>query len=296
MKPIIKWVGGKTRFLKYINQEIDKINFNNYFEPFFGSGAVFFSMFPNEQRKKYFINDHNKNLMDFYEWIKDGNPEQIHDSLHSYFGKFELMSEEQKREAYNKARNDYNNYLLLGDEKDNDIKSFLFFVLNKTSFNGIYRVNGNGQYNVPVGRHNTYKYPSLEEVKSAQETLKKCLITHGDWWEILKNVMENDLVYLDPPYYPDASSNFIGYTDPLFGITQHDDLINRVEDIVLNKGASVIISNSASEEFRQKLEKKFKNKKKISYSWQKIQTNRSVNPLSEEKERFVETLYIIRRK
>lgn len=297
MKPIIKWVGGKARFLKIINEKINEFNFENYYEPFFGSGAVFFSLFPNDVKRDYYISDANVDLMDFYNWVKKEKPEIIYSALSDYLKSFQNMSEEEKRNQYSLMKDHYNKLAKkCSTKKEKEEKSKLFFIINKTSFNGIYRVNSNGYYNVPVGRYKTYCYPKLDQLKSMKEILKNTKIKSGDWWEILDTVSENDLIYLDPPYYPDFTSKFIGYTDPRFGEEEHIKLINKVKEYVVNKKANVIISNSNSQVFKELLFEKFKKYNEIiNVEYIEIQTKRSLNPRAEEKERFKEALYIIRR-
>lgn len=296
MKPIIKWVGGKTRFLKIINEKINEFNFKNYYEPFFGSGAVFFSLFPNDVKRNYYINDANEDLMDFYNWIKKEKPEIIYNALSDYLELFQDMSEKEKRSQYSLMKDRYNELSKYGSTKEEkEEKSKLFFIINKTSFNGIYRVNSNGYYNVPVGRHKTYNYPELDELKSMKGILKNTKIKSNDWWKILNSVNEDDLIYLDPPYYPDDTSKFIGYTDPRFGEEEHIELINKVKEYVVNKKANVIISNSNSQTFKELLFENFEKYTEIDVEYIEIQTRRSLNPKAEKKERFKEALYIIRR-
>lgn len=296
MKPIIKWLGGKTRFLKFINQELKDMDFNNYFEPFFGSGAVFFSLFPNESNREYFINDYNEHLIDFYKWIRDEKSERVHNLISNQLNKFKGLEESEKRSSYLSMKDSYNELSFKNSKKHIWEKSLLFFLINKTSFNGIYRVNSSGVFNVPVGRHKTYAYPTIEELKEVKRVLNLAHINSGEWWEQLSEVKKNDLVYLDPPYYPHETSKFIGYTDPAFGVGDHKDLIKRVKKLVVSKKANVIISNSNSSEFKKLLHYEFDGEKEIEIRYIEIPTRRSINPLAEDKDRFKESLYIIRRK
>ncbi len=291
MKTLVKWVGGKTRFLKYISEEIKSVKFRNYFEPFAGSAAVFLDIYENDKNHKYFINDLNKNLIDFYMWIKNDDPTRIKNTLDKRISGYIKLSEEQKSNKYYKWREEFNNLILKENLNKKEIleKASLFFIINKTSFNGIYRVNGSGGFNVPKGKYKTHYVPTIEQITEVKKAFCNTEITSMNWVESVKGASSGDIVYLDPPYYPDETSKFIGYTDPAFGVKEHTELVKEAKKLN-DKGATIIISNSNSEQFRKLLNNEFQIKiKEI-----KIPTKRSINPLANDKEKFIEVLYIIK--
>ncbi len=294
MKPIIKWVGGKSRFVKSILPKINELEFNNYYEPFLGSASIFLSVFEKGKKRKYYLRDYNQNLIDFYKWIKDTEAGRIYDLLSEKINHYEDLSEEDRSELYYIARQEFNNLQLKEKKltkKEQETKSVLFFFINKTGFNGIYRVNSVGGFNVPKGRHSSHYYPDLKEIQEIKIALEAAEIEQGDWKIGLENVSKNDLVYLDPPYYPDETSKFIGYTDPAFGVEEHKELVRIVKKMVNQNGAIVFISNSASEEFRRLLKENFTMEQ---FYEEDIRTKRSINPLALDKERFIEKLYILK--
>jgi DNA adenine methylase len=271
MIPILKWVGGKRRFTKLIIDEID-FEYGTYIEPFFGSGALFFELMP----KKSIISDLNRDLTEFYEYLRDV-PEELFNEINKIINKNELYYE--LRTAYNENKFD-------GLEK-----AAVFFYLNKQGFNGIYRVNSNGHFNVPKGSVTTPFVPNIDFFHQYSQVLKKTKIYNSDFLKILKKAKKGDLVYLDPPYYPDESSRFVGYTDPRFGEEEHNNMINACYEL-WKSGVNIIISNSNSRNFYKLIENKFGkiNFRKVSYD-----TNRSINPNSTNKNKFVECLYIMKR-
>ncbi|ATZ18982.1 restriction endonuclease subunit M [Williamsoniiplasma somnilux] len=276
MKPLIKWVGGKRRFIKYIEEEIPD-NINNYFEPFAGSAALYFHL----KIKNSNINDLNTSLIDFYKTVRD-NPEKLLDEINKTF------NNSNPQQHYYDLRMQYN------EEKkhlDKIRRSALFFYLNKVGFNGIYRVNLQGNFNVPIGKSKTYFIPTKNDFNEASKLLKSTKLTSKDYKEIVRKAGFNDLIYLDPPYYPDDSSKFVGYTEPSFGKKQHEELIEECYK-AWKKGCTILISNSNSLEFREKINYRFGE----SVICKNIFTKRSINPNSIDKKRFVENLYIIKQR
>ena len=270
MKPIIKWVGGKRRFLKLIKEHIAIEEINNYYEPFAGSAALFFDLEHNGS----YINDLNFDLINFYSWLKE-EPTLLHNAITEMFDDYNFEGRDyyEIRERFN-GRTDGRTSLRHAAD---------FFFLNKAGFNGIYRVNLSGKFNVPQGSTREPFIPLLAEFVAASYLLENATLSSTDYLTVIQDAVEGDLVYLDPPYYPDDSSRFTGYTDPKFGTEQHQELAN-IANVLVNRGVRVIISNSASHEFQEKLGDNFN---RID-----IPTRRSINPTALNKERFMETLYV----
>ena len=227
-KPFIKWAGGKTQLLPEILSRLPK-SYNNYFEPFLGGGAVFFALNP----KKAFLSDLSKDLITTYKVIKN-DYEALANELSNY---------EYNEEFYYKLRaqdRDKENY-----EKLSNLKvAARFIYLNKTCFNGLYRVNSKGEFNVPFGK---YKNPSLfkiENLKACSNALESTELNTASYLETLKEIKKDDLVYLDPPYSPlNKTSSFTSYTKDGFNNDKQKEL--RDFCIEVDKiGAKFILSNS----------------------------------------------------
>jgi len=207
-QPFIKWVGGKRGLLKQILPFIPN-EFENYFEPFLGGGALFFELYSNGllKNKKIYLSDINSELINTYNIVKS-SPNRLISNL-------EIYKKEHSKEFYYKIREldrqkDYN---LLSDLD----KATRFIYLNKTCFNGLYRVNKKGYFNTPIG---SYKNPNIVDIDTillASEALENSIISNQPFNMILETTAKNDFVYFDPPYYPlNSSSNFTSYDSSIF--------------------------------------------------------------------------------
>ena len=234
LKPVLKWVGGKRQLLDAIMPYIDK-DCSTYVEPFIGGGAVLFGLKP----KKAIINDYNEELVNVYNTIKD-NPEELLEILRVHEEKNKTIGADYFYEIRGIDRTDE-------FEKLNNIeRAARIIYLNKTCFNGLYRVNAAGQFNTPYGK---YKNPDIanETTINAMSTYlntNKIKILQGDYKQALKGLRKGAFVYLDPPYMPISSSSaFTGYTDGGFTYAQQEEL--RDECIKLHKkGIRFVQSNS----------------------------------------------------
>lgn len=223
-KPFLKWAGGKTQLLDEIHKKIPK-KFNNYIEPFIGGGAVFFSLTPSTG----VISDSNPQLINAYKTVRD-EPLRLIECLKTYIN---------EEEYYYKIRK-------LKYEKLNSIEAAARTIyLNRTCFNGLYRVNKKGEFNVPFGK---YKNPNITQegaILSASKVLQNVKIICADYKEVLaKNAKKGDLIFLDPPYLPISEySDFQRYTKEQFYEEDHNDLFNEI--MRLHKlGCHVILTNS----------------------------------------------------
>lgn len=226
--PFIKWVGGKRQLMKEIKQYLPK-EFNQYFEPFIGGGAVFFEL----KRENSFINDYNPELTNLYEVIKT-NPKALIRDLKKHINTEEYY--------YALRALDRNPVVFKSLSKVERASRFIF--LNKTGFNGLYRVNSKGQNNVPYGKNPNARIVDEENILACSTALKKTIITTGDFEKIKPHIKKGDLVYLDPPYVPvNATSSFTGYTDQGF----KEDMQIRLKefcDYIDSIGAFFMLSNS----------------------------------------------------
>lgn len=216
-KPFLKWAGGKTQLLNAIVKALPKDIYNNkftYIEPFVGSGAVLFWMlnnFPNLQ--KAVINDINEDLINTYKTIASRPKELIsilqilQNEYHGLEGNIEA-----KKEYYYSKRALYNTR-----KEEQIVQAALFIFLNRTCFNGLYRVNRKNEFNVPIG---SYKRPTIcdeENIMAVSQALQKVEILCGDYEETLQYADSNTLFYFDPPYKPlSETSSFNAYAKDEF--------------------------------------------------------------------------------
>ena len=229
-RPIVKWVGGKRHLLPELLRNIPE-NYNRYFEPFLGGGALFFALRPGDAC----ISDGNKELINSYRVVKDHVHELIED----------LKRHRNSEEYFLKIRNidRDESYGHLSDVQ----RASRFLYLNKTCFNGLYRVNSLGQFNVPFGHYKNPRIVDAENLISCSLLLRNAEIRHADFSEILKHVRRGDFVYFDPPYVPlSDTSNFTSYTKDGFDRDMQCKLA-RVCDTLHTMGVRFLLSNSDTE-------------------------------------------------
>jgi len=233
LQPFTKWTGGKRQLLPVIKSLMPD-DYNNYFEPFIGGGAVFFDLIP----KKATINDFNSELINCYRQIKD-NPEKL----------IELLTEHQKKnskEYYLELRSADRDGRI-NDMTDTERAARIMYML-RVDFNGLYRVNSKNQFNVPYGRYKNPKIVDSELILSISSYLNNndIRILNGDFEEAIKNVQAGDFVYFDPPYIPlSETSAFTSYTHEGFSYEEQVRLRN-VFKRLNEKGVYVMLSNSSS--------------------------------------------------
>jgi DNA adenine methylase len=237
-EPFLKWAGGKAQLLKQF-EELDLFpnqkRYDRYFEPFLGGGAVFFHLQP----RRAIISDLNEDLIKCYKVIKK-NPDSLIKSLNR--GNFK-----NNRSVYNVIRKKYN------DEQFSDIeRAAALIYLNKTCFNGLYRVNNSGEFNVPFGDNHYQSLYQAENIRAVSQSLKNASLKTGSFEKILKNVRRGDFVYLDPPYYPikNLPPNFTKYTKLSFLKKEQQSLAKLFSDLN-DRGALVMLSNSDSRNVRK---------------------------------------------
>lgn len=216
-KPFLKWAGGKTQLISDIQRtlptEITKEKFT-YIEPFVGSGAVLFWMLNNFPKlEKAVINDINEDLINTYKIIAS-NPNELISILEILQNEFHNLegNEENKKLYYYQKRELYNTR-----KEEQSGQAALFIFLNRTCFNGLYRVNRKNEYNVPMGG---YKKPTIcdkENILAVSNALQKVEILNGDFEQTLNYADKNSLFYFDPPYKPlSESSSFNSYAKDEF--------------------------------------------------------------------------------
>lgn len=223
VEPFIRWAGGKTWLIKHLHNIIGNLNYNHYYEPFLGGAAVFFAL---EHKKKAYLSDMNKDLIDTYIAIKEF-PDKVIDHLLKY-------------------KNTETDYYRIRSQKTESAveKAARFIFLNQTSYNGLYRVNRKGEYNVPYGFRINWEY-DYERIYSASRKLKWANLSCNDFTEKKYRIQRNDLIFLDPPYTVSHNNNgFIEYNQNLFSLEDQERLSKYI-DYVKKKEAYYILTNAA---------------------------------------------------
>ena len=244
-KPFIKWVGGKGQLLPEINKiypvELGK-NINKYAEIFIGGGAVLFDILSKYSLDEVYISDKNLELINTYRSIKD-NVDVLIKSLKEMEEQYIPLNNENRKLYYYEKRREYNN-LKINIEENNIEKAVLFIFLNKTCFNGLYRVNKKGEFNVPIGAYKKPKICDEENLKNVSLVLKKVKIIYADYRESESFIDEKTFVYIDPPYRPlNITSSFTSYTENDFNDKEQIELAEYI-NVLNKKGAKIVISNS----------------------------------------------------
>lgn len=240
VKPFIKWAGGKSQLLDTIREKYPK-NIDKYCEPFIGGGAVLLDILANYSPKEVMINDINPELTNVYTQIRD-NVSDVISILEKMQEKFWNMDNEQRKKYYLNVRSRFNE--LIKSKSQTAEKAALFIFLNKTCFNGLYRVNSKGLYNVPMG---SYKKPLIcdkENLHLISKLLENVEIRCGDYSQCEDFIDANTFVYIDPPYRPlSETSSFNSYAKYEFGDKQQIEL-SKFAETISGKGACVVASNS----------------------------------------------------
>jgi len=227
---VVKWAGGKrqliNQFQKYFPKEVKR-----YIEPFVGGGAIAFHIIQTKKPKKVFLSDLNEELINVYGSIRD-NIEDLINLLKKY-------QKKHSEELYYITR-----------KEDPEVMSKLsraarFIYLNKTCFNGLYRVNSKGQFNVPIGDYKNPKICPENELREMSKLLKKVKLKSQSFEKILKSTKRGDFVYFDPPYYPLNKSSFTKYVKGDFLEDEQKALFNLFKKLD-KKGCKVMLSNSSA--------------------------------------------------
>ncbi|MFA7083334.1 MAG: DNA adenine methylase [Arcobacteraceae bacterium] len=271
-QPFVKWVGGKRGLLSQITPLLPK-EFNNYFEPFVGGGALFFELYSKGllNNKKVYLFDINAELINAYNVVKN-YPTQLINEL-------ETFKQKHSKEFFYEIRAwDREESFLHRSEIQ---RAARFIYLNKTCFNGLYRVNKKNQNNVPIGSYINPNICDVEVILSASRALKNVNILNASYKEVLKYASKNDLVYFDPPYYPlTQTASFTSYSEFEFLEKQQIELYETFKSLS-QKECNVLHSNSDTQ-FIKDLHKDFEIKE--------LFANRFINSKSSERGKISEVI------
>lgn len=289
MRPFLKWAGGKGQLLKEIEKfyPFEQNKITKYAEPFVGGGAVLFDILNKYKLEAIYISDTNAELINTYRIIRD-NVESLINLLNTYQNHFLQLNSEKRKQYYTTMRSKFNDLKVNGNEHENTEKAALMIFLNKTCFNGLYRVNRKGLFNVPMG---AYKNPLIcdeENLRSVSHALQNVIIKCADYKKSAEFIDENTFVYFDPPYRPiTETASFTAYTENLFDDTAQKELANLV-NALNSKGAKILISNSdpknsnTADDFFDRL---YKN-----YNIKRVEAARMINCNSEARGKIKELL------
>jgi len=270
-KPFVKWAGGKRQLIPILNQNLPE-SFGTYYEPFLGGGALLFHILTDKNGQKCSISDLNSDLVLAYTTIRDRV-----DSL--------IASLKNHEKNYQKDSASYYYSIRESNPRSEIEKTSRLIFLNRTCFNGLYRVNSKGKFNVPLGKYSNPNIVNEENLYAVSNILQSSRISIKcrDFEAVLRDAKKGDLVYFDPPYQPtSATANFTSYTNKDF---TYDDL-TRLAELCLkldSRGCNVLLSNSDSKEVADIFAK---NTWKIT----RIEANRSINSNSKKRTGHFELL------
>jgi DNA adenine methylase len=253
-EPVLKWAGGKRQLLGEIYARFP-VDYGRYHEPFFGGGAVFFDLEPADGT----INDTNPRLVNFYRVVRD-RPDDLITRLRDFddpkadpdpdqeFAEENWKGREvtqyfyQQRARFN--RRAYGDGTWPNTEEDRIEEAALLLYLNRTCYNGLYRENRGGGFNVPIGRYADPEWVMADRIRAASRALATTEVRNEDFEYVLDAAREGDLVYLDPPYQPmSATANFAEYSAEGFGRDDQERLLETVAELD-GMGVRFVLSNS----------------------------------------------------
>ena len=249
-KPFLKWAGGKTQILHDIDNnlppEIKKNGIANYYEPFLGSAAVFLFLKQKYNIENAYLSDISYNLISTFKIVQNQTNDLI-EELKLLDKEFKPKNSEQRRVYYNSKRDEFNILLLSGNQSSEQKlirRAALTIFLNRTCFNGLYRINRAGQFNVPFGRYENPKILDEENLIAVSEILKNVVLEVRDFKTLTEVVKKNAFIYYDPPYSPlNKTSNFTSYSESEFSLNEQKELA-KVYTLLDKKGIKQLLSNA----------------------------------------------------
>jgi DNA adenine methylase len=270
-KPFVKWAGGKRQLIPEIEKHLPE-KFGSYYEPFLGGGALLFHLISENHNLKGYVSDLNSDLVLAYVTIRD----KIDDLLKSL-----------QKHSENYFSNSKTYYYSIRESvpKSQVEKVSRLLFLNRTCFNGLYRVNSKGKFNVPLGRYSNPNIVQEDNLRTVNQFLNnnKISIRCQDFATTVESVKKGDFVYFDPPYQPiSKTANFTSYTNTNFGFNDLKRLA-KVSNQLAKKGANVLLSNSSSKQVLDLFSKK-------NWNITKIEANRAINSDSKKRTGHYELL------
>lgn len=274
-RPFLKWAGGKSQAFQELRRFLPEVREGQtYYEPFLGGGAVYFGLAP----KAAVLSDLNRSLVTTYQVVKDNV-----DQLIAALGKLAPPTSEKD---YYTARIRFNRLATRLSTLDNaQIVTFaaLFIWLNHLCYNGLYRVNKKGGFNVPYGFYRNPTIYSADTLRAVSATLRSAQVMAADYESALEGAGKGDLAYLDPPYDPvSETARFTSYTSTGFDVSQQERLARIVHDLV-DRGCRVVLSNSPSDRIKDLYR---------GYRFERVEVSRAINCVGSRRS-AVEELVVI---
>ena len=271
--PFVKWAGGKTSLLSHLLPHVP-LNLTNYYEPFLGGGALFMRICERKKRFNGHLSDTNGELITSYRVIKE-SPEELIRLLSRFQMEYESAFDKSAYfYAHRRAR----------PTGQVELAARLIF-LNKTCYNGLYRVNSKGEFNVPFGRYKNPKILNSDNIRAVSQVLEntKAQLRTIDYQDAIASCRKADFVYLDPPYQPPSeTSNFTDYTPGGFSEKDQEELAEEFGKLV-DRGCTVLLSNSDTALIRQ-LYHDFETKK--------VTANRPINSVGTGRKGYKELIVL----
>ena len=288
LKPFVKWVGGKSQLVEQIEKLLPTGGENRltkYAEPMVGGGALFFSVLSKYNFEELYISDINDELINAYQTVKN-DVDNLIAKLNEMQMLFLPMDENGRKYFYYTVRERFNSTALTEETATEKAAQFIF--LNKTCFNGLYRVNRKGQFNVPMG---AYKNPTIcddENLRNIHEALKNVTIVRGDY-SLSKSFIDKDtFVYIDPPYRPiSETSGFTSYNSDVFDDNEQIRLSEFIDEINLS-GAKIVLSNSDPKNVNE--EDNFFDDLYKNYKINRVEASRAINSKGDKRGKINELL------
>lgn len=246
IRPFVKWAGGKGSLIPQLNNfypyELKNGIIERYIEPFVGGGAVLIDILQKYDVQEAYAFDINIDLINSYNVIKNHVEDLITNLKQMETEYLRLEQEERKNYFYNK-RDEYNNYTL--EENEHNIqRAAQFIYLNRTCFNGLYRVNKAGKFNVPMGSHKNPTICDEENLRNLSKLIQNVQFQYGDYRRSMEYVTENTFVYFDPPYRPlNVTSGFTSYTKEDFNDDNQRELAEFYRELN-EQNVKLMLSNS----------------------------------------------------
>ena len=289
IKPFLKWAGGKGQLLKEIEQyyPFKNSNITKYAEPFVGGGAVLFDILSKFDLEEIYISDINSELINTYINIRD-NVDSLIKMLFRFQNEFIPLDIDHRKAYYLEKRQHFNNLKNINTKNISLEKAALTIFLNKTCFNGLYRVNKKGLFNVPMG---DYKNPLIcneDNLRAVSKKLQNVTIVCGDYKNSADFIDEHTFVYFDPPYRPITdTASFTAYNENVFNDEEQISLAKFINDMH-KKGAKIVLSNSDPKNINE--QDNFFDELYQNYNIKRVQANRMINSKASARGKIKELL------
>lgn len=288
LKPFVKWVGGKSQLVEEIEKMLPSCGNGfptKYAEPMVGGGALLFSILSKHDFRELYISDINTELMNAYCVIRD-DVENLIEKLNEMQMLFLPMDENGRKYFYYTVRKKFNDTTLSEETAVDKAAEFIF--LNKTCFNGLYRVNRKGEFNVPMG---AYKNPTIcddENLRNIHAALQNVTIVCGDYTASKSFIDKDTFVYIDPPYRPiSETSGFTSYNTDVFDDNEQIRLAKFIDEINMT-GAKIVLSNSDPKNVNE--EDNFFDDLYKNYKINRVEASRAINSKGDKRGKINELL------